>query len=61
MNLVLWKFSAIGQSESYISREQEMHTQLVAILEGYRLAIDLHYFDWFLRYRVRSVSKHMYA
>lgn len=31
---VLWKFSAIRLSESYISHEPGMHTQLVAILKG---------------------------
>jgi hypothetical protein len=33
-NFVLWKFSAIRLSESYISYDAEMHTQLVAILKG---------------------------
>ena len=33
-NFVLWKFSAMRLSESYISHEPGMHTQLVAILKG---------------------------
>ena len=33
-NFVLWKFSAIRLSESYISHEPGMHTQLVAILKA---------------------------
>jgi hypothetical protein len=33
-NFVLWKFSAMRLSESYISHDAGMHTQLVAILKG---------------------------
>jgi hypothetical protein len=33
-NFVLWKFSAIRQSESYIRYQPGLHTQLVAILKG---------------------------
>jgi hypothetical protein len=33
-NFVLWKFSAIQQSESYIRYQPGLHTQLVAILQG---------------------------
>ena len=33
-NFVLWKFSAMRLSGSYISHNAGMHTQLVAILKG---------------------------
>jgi hypothetical protein len=35
-----------------------MHTQLVAMLERYRHAVDLHYFHRFLRYRARRFETH---
>ena len=40
-NFVLWKFSAMRQSESYISHDAGMHTQLVAILKGIDTRVDL--------------------
>ena len=39
-NFVLWKFSAIRQSESYISHEAGKDTQLVATLMGIDAAVD---------------------
>ncbi|HXP10438.1 MAG TPA: hypothetical protein VN828_18190 [Acidobacteriaceae bacterium] len=39
-NFVLWKFSAIRQSESYISYEAGMDTQLVATLKGIDTTVD---------------------
>ena len=55
-NFVLWKFSAMRQSESYISHEAGMHTQLVAILKGIDTRVDLNYFHWFLRYRIAALQ-----
>jgi hypothetical protein len=39
-NFVLWKVSAIRQSESYISHEAGKDTQLVATLMGIDAAVD---------------------
>jgi hypothetical protein len=43
-NFVWWKFSAIGQSESYITHQPGMDTQLVATLKGIGTRSIHHYF-----------------